>query len=223
MDRARDGEPLPRHVAARGAQSGRLQQAPHRGGGQGRDPVPQGADRVRRGHRRADLRGSGPAHQTAALYRRDHRRDGRSHAGRRQGSRGRPATAGADGAGRRHSPHHRHPATLGRCHHRHHQGQFPDPHQLPGNLEDRQPDDSRRAGRRAASRPGRHAVHVGGRPYPAGSRPLRIGCRSRAGGPVPQEPIEPRLYQADHRRRRSDADPRGHQRRGWRRRRGSLI
>ena len=66
---------------------------------------------------------------------------------------------GADGARRRHPHHHGDAAPVGRRHHRHHQGQLPDPHQLPGHLQDRQPHHPRRAGRRAAARPGRHAVH----------------------------------------------------------------
>ena len=43
-------------------------------------------------------------------------------------------------------------APLGRRHHRHDQGELPDPHLLPGDLEDRQPHHPRRAGRRAAAR-----------------------------------------------------------------------
>ena len=72
--------------------------------------------------------------QAAALHRRGHRRDGRPDDGRRQGDRGRRAAPGADGARRRHPCHHGHPAPLGRRHHRHHQGQLPDPHLLPGHL-----------------------------------------------------------------------------------------
>ena len=40
---------------------------------------------------------------------------------------------------------------LGRCHHRHHQGQLPHPHQLSGHLAGGQPDDPRRAGGRTAT------------------------------------------------------------------------
>ena len=50
-------------------------------------------------------------------------------------------------------------APVGRRHHRRDQGQLPDPHQLPGHVQDRQPHHPRRAGRRAAARPGRHALH----------------------------------------------------------------
>ena len=42
---------------------------------------------------------------------------------------------------------------------------FPDPHFLSGHLQDRQPHHSRRAGRRAITRPGRHALYGGRRPY----------------------------------------------------------
>ena len=45
--------------------------------------------------------------------------------------------SGADGARRRHPPHHGDAAPLGRCHHRHHQGELPDPHLLPGDQQDR--------------------------------------------------------------------------------------
>ena len=86
-------------------------------------------------------------------HRRHHRRDGRPDDGRRQGHRRRRAAPGPDGARRRHPRDHGHPAPLGRRHHRHHQGQLPDPHLLPGHLQDRQPHHPGRAGRRAAARP----------------------------------------------------------------------
>ena len=70
----------------------------------------------------------------AAADRRRRRRDGRSDAGRRQGDRGGDPAPGADGAGRRHPHHHGDAAPLGRCDHRHDQGQFPDPDQLSGHL-----------------------------------------------------------------------------------------
>ena len=82
--------------------------------------------------------------EAIAADRRRRRRDGRSDAGRRQGDRGGGPAPGADGARRRHPPHHGDAAPVGRRHHRHDQGQFPDPHQLPGDLEDRQPHDPRR-------------------------------------------------------------------------------
>jgi len=78
---------------------------------------------------------------------------GRPHAGRRQGHRGRGAAPGADGQSRRH-PHHqlatqappRSTSITGT-----NQGQFPDPHLLPGDLEDRQPPPSSAEGRRRAA------------------------------------------------------------------------
>jgi DNA segregation ATPase FtsK/SpoIIIE, S-DNA-T family len=80
----------------------------------------------------------------AALHRRHRRRNGRPDDGRRQGHRrGRPAP-GADGARRRHPRDHGDAAPLGRRHHRHDQGELPDPHLLPGDVEDRQPHHSRR-------------------------------------------------------------------------------
>ncbi len=74
---------------------------------------------------------------------------------------------------------------VGRRHHRHHQGELPDPHQFPGHLEDRQPHHSRRAGRRAAARPGRHAVHGRRRPHHPCPRSvlLRRGGRGRGAPP----------------------------------------
>ena len=101
-----------------------------------------------------------------ALHRRHRRRDGRPDDGRRQGHRRRDPAPGADGARRRHPPDHGDAAPLGRRHHRHHQGELPDPHLLPGHLEDRQPHHPGRAGRRAAARPGRHALHGRRRAHP---------------------------------------------------------
>ena len=56
VDRARDGRPLPQDVEARRPQHRRLQRAPGAGARQGRDALPHGADRLRPGHRRGDLR-----------------------------------------------------------------------------------------------------------------------------------------------------------------------
>jgi S-DNA-T family DNA segregation ATPase FtsK/SpoIIIE len=108
-----------------------------------------------------------------ALYHRDHRRDGRPDDGRRQGYRGRGAAARADGARCRHPCHHGDAAPVGRRHHRHDQGELPDPHLLPGDLEDRQPHHSRRTGRRTAARHGRHALHGRRRAHPARARAVR--------------------------------------------------
>ncbi len=70
-----------------------------------------------------------------AVHRRHHRRDGRPDDGRRQGHRGRRPAPGPDGPRRRHPRRHGDPAPVGRRHHRHHQGELPDPHFLPGHLE----------------------------------------------------------------------------------------
>ena len=59
---------------------------------------------------------------------------------------------------------------------------FPDPHQFPGDVQDRQPDDSRRTGSRTAARPGRHVVHGAGRKGYPGTWPLRFRRRGRSGG-----------------------------------------
>jgi S-DNA-T family DNA segregation ATPase FtsK/SpoIIIE len=117
--------------------------------------------------------------RTAALYRRHRRRDGRPDDGRRQGHRRRGPAPRADGARRRHPRDHGDAAPVGRRHHRHDQGELPDPHLLPGHLEDRQPHHPRRAGRRAAARPGRHALHGRRRPHQPRPRPVRVGRRSR--------------------------------------------
>ena len=110
----------------------------------------------------------------AALYRRHRRRDGRPDDGRRQGHRRRDPAPGADGARCRHPSHHGDAAPVGRRHHRHDQGEFPDAHLLPGDVEDRQPHDSGRAGRRTAAGPGRHALHGRRRTHLARARALRV-------------------------------------------------
>ena len=94
-----------------------------------------------------------------------------------QGHRGRGAAARADGARRRHPSHHRDAAPERRCHHRHHQGQLPDPGELPGDLQDRQPHHPRRAGRRAAARPGRHALYGRRRAHHARAWPVSSPTR----------------------------------------------
>ena len=132
---------------------------------QGRDPDPHRPDRLRPRDRRGDLRAGGAGARGAALHRRGGRRDGGPDDGRRQGHRRRDPAPGADGARRRHPPHHGDAAPLGRRHHRHDQGEFPDPHLVPGDQQDRQPHHPRRAGRRAAARPGRHALHGRRRPH----------------------------------------------------------
>ena len=117
--------------------------------------------------------------RAAALHRRHRRRNGRPDDGRRQGHRRRDPAPGADGARRRHPRHPGDAASVGRRHHRHHQGELPDPHFLPGHVEDRQPHHPRRAGRRAAARPGRHALHGRRRPHQPRARTVRVRRRSR--------------------------------------------
>jgi S-DNA-T family DNA segregation ATPase FtsK/SpoIIIE len=59
--------------------------------------------------------------------------------------------------------------------------------ELPGDLEDRQPHHPRRAGRRAAARPGRHALHGRRRAHHARARSLRHRRGGREGGAPPEE------------------------------------
>ena len=127
--------------------------------------------------RRGDLRGGGARPRAAALHRHHRRRDGRPDDGRRQGHRRRGAAARADGARRRPARDPRDAAAVGRRHHRHHQGEFPDPHLVPGHLQDRQPHHPGRAGRRAAPRPGRHALHGRRRPHQPRARAVRAPTR----------------------------------------------
>ena len=155
-----------------------------------------------RADRRGDLRDRGARPRADALHRRHHRRDGRPDDGRRQGHRRRRAAPGADGARRRHPRHHGDAAPVGRRHHRHDQGQLPDPHLLPGHLEDRQPHHPGRAGRRAAARHGRHALHGRRRPHPARARPVRLRRRGREGRRPPEAAGRAGISRRDHRGRR---------------------
>ncbi len=134
-------------------------------------------------------------------HRRDRRRDGRPDDGRRQGHRRRHPAPGADGARRRHPRHPRDAAPVGRRHHRHHQGEFPDPHLVPGHLQDRQPHHPGRAGRRAAARPGRHALHGRRRPHQPRARPVRVGRRGREGRAPPEVAGRAAISRGGHRRR----------------------
>ena len=84
----------------------------------------------------------------------------------------------AEGARRRHPSDRRDPAAFGRRADRRDQGQPAEPDQLPGQLQDRQPDHPRRARRRAAARPGRHAAHDAWRADHPDPRP----ARDRRGG-----------------------------------------
>ena len=96
---------------------------------------------------------------------------------------------------------------VGRRHHRHHQGELPDPHLIPGHVEDRQPHHPGRAGRRATARPGRHALHGRRRPHQPRARPVRVGRGSREGRAPPQVAGRAAISRGRHRRRRrSDED-----------------
>ena len=119
------------------------------------------------------------------LHRRGGRRDGRPDDGRRQGDRGRGAAPGADGARGGHPRDHGDAAAVGGRDHRHDQGEFPDPDQLPGDQQVRQPHHPGRAGRRATARHGRHAVHAGRRADHPRARPVRVGRGGGEGGGVP--------------------------------------
>jgi DNA segregation ATPase FtsK/SpoIIIE, S-DNA-T family len=121
---------------------------------------------------------------------------------------------GANGARRRHPPHHGHAASLRGCDHWNHQGQFPDPHLVPGDIEDRQPHDPWRAGRRTAPWPGRHALYGRRRAHLARPRPLRRRQRGRkdrdpseGSGPTG---ISERHYRRRPRRRRGRRGRRSH-------------
>ena len=93
---------------------------------------------------------------------------------------------------------------VGRRHHRHHQGQFPDPHLVPGDEQDRQPHHPRRAGRRAIARPGRHALHGGRRAHLARPRALRVRQRGREGRRPYQEAGRARIPARHHRGQRGE-------------------
>ena len=95
-----------------------------------------------------------------------------------QRGRGVDHAAGPDGARGRHPPHPGHPAALGGRDHRPDQGQLPLPHLLPGGGPGRQPHDPRLDRRRAAARPGRHALPAPGQ-RAAHPRPRRLRDRAR--------------------------------------------
>ena len=81
-----------------------------------------------------------------------------------------------------------------------HQGQPADPHQLPGDEQDRQPHDPWRAGRRTAARQGRHALHArrqADHPCPRAVRQRRGGARGRR---ALAQAGRARLYPGRHRR-----------------------
>ncbi len=97
----------------------------------GREPRPQHrpVQQALRARLRIPLRRREPG--AAALHHHHHRRACRPDDAR-PGQRGRiHHAAGADGARGRHPPDSRHAAAVGRCHHRPHQGQRADAHELP--------------------------------------------------------------------------------------------
>ena len=116
------------------------------------------------------------------------------------------AASRADGARRRPARDSRHATSVGRCHHRHHQGELPDPHRLPGDIENRQPHHPGRDGRRATAWPGRHALHGGRRPHQSRARPVCLGRGSREGRASSQDAGLTGISRSGHRGR---ADRRG--------------
>ena len=92
---------------------------------------------------------------------------------------------------------------------------FPTRISFPGHLEDRQPHHSRRNGRRATARPGRHALHGRRRPHQPRARAVRIRRRSREGGSPSQDARPAGISRGGHGRRTR----RGRRRRGVRRHR----
>ena len=199
MDGAGDGEPLPQDVEARRAQYRRVQRPLGRCRGQGRERDPGGADRVRPGNGAADFRAAALRHEPITADRRRGRRNGGSDDGRGQGNRGGDPASGTDGPSRRDPPDHGDATPVRRRHHRHDQGEFPDPHQLSGDIENRQPHDPRRRRRRAAPRPGRPALYGRRRAHHPGPRPVRLRRRGRARRLVPENARDTGLHRRDHR------------------------
>ena len=115
------------------------------------------------------------------LHRRAHRRAGRPHADRAGGRGNVHRPHRPEGPRRRHPPHHRHPDAAGGRGHRHHQGEHPVPHRLPGFLRPRLPRHPRHQGRGQTRRQGRHALSAA-RLRQTRARPgcLRHRCRDRA-------------------------------------------
>ena len=143
---------------------------------------PPRPDRLRPRDRPAALRDGGARLRGAAADRGRRRRARRSDDDRRQGGRVPDPAARAEGARGRHPPDHGDPAPVGRRHHRRDQGEPADPDLLLGHLEDRFAHHPRRAGRRAAARQGRHALHArrqADRPRPRPVRLRRGGARGR--------------------------------------------
>ena len=167
--RRRDGAPLQADEQARCAPVERLQPQARRGRrrrAEDRQPV------------QPDPGGARAARAPAARGGRD-RRAGRPDDGGRQEDRGTDRPPGAEGACRRHPPDPGHPAPQRGRDHRPHQGQHPDPSELPGQQQDRQPHHPRPDGRRGLARPGRHALSGAGHRL-ADARARRL--RQRRGG-----------------------------------------
>ena len=116
-----------------------------------------------------------------AVHRRHRRRDGRPDDGGGQGDRGLHPAPRADGPRLGHPPDHGDAAAVRRRDHRHHQGELPDPHLVPGHVEDQLAHHPRRDGRRAAARPGRHALHGRRRADHPRARPVRLRRGGRGG------------------------------------------
>ncbi len=141
-----------------GARDGRaLQDARRRWRAQHRAVQPQHQDGDGR-EPGAAPRQERPRSQDPALHRRPHRRAGGPDDGREQRGRRVDLPPRPDGARGRHPPDSRDAASVGRRHHRAHQGQPAGAHLLPRVVEDRFADDSRRQRRRTAARPRRHAL-----------------------------------------------------------------
>jgi hypothetical protein len=120
------------------------------------------------------VRNRSPADRPYPADRRRHRRDVGPDGRRRQGNRRLPAAPRPDGPRRRHPPDHRHAASVRGRHHRHDQGELPDPYLLHGHQQGRQPHDPQRAGRRTAPRTRRPSVPGARQENPAPARPLRL-------------------------------------------------
>ena len=175
--------PAPAHAGRRRYQAGRERAAM---GGPGDGGALQVARRPRRPQHRTvqpqRSRGAGRAGrresagrqraQDAALCRRHHRRARRPDDGREQGSRGVDRAAGADGTRGRHPFDPGHAASVGRRHHRAHQGQPAGPARVPRRVARRLADHSRQQRRGAAPRQGRHALSA--------ARVVALRARARA-------------------------------------------
>jgi S-DNA-T family DNA segregation ATPase FtsK/SpoIIIE len=147
-----------------------------------------------------------PDPRVAAVRGGRRRRVRRPDDGRRQEGRGADRTSGAEGARRRYPPDPGDSASLGRRHHRSDQGQHPVAHRVPGLVAGRFAHHPRPAGRRAAARPGRHALPAAGERHPAPrARRVRRRRRGAQGGAPPAHPRRAGLRRQHHRRQRRGA------------------